>query len=382
MILLVEIQCKDWEHTSVNAGMIRLLRKAFPDEKIIFYAEEKHINCVREITNQCQIEFETKCFKFVDWRKESVEKTKEYQKLLETIVAGEVEVGRMMILSCNKGIMLAINQLARKYPTINFYLVLHSALEDVFHKISLFDYCYQKFYHLLHEKRWYKTISMKNCMNSCNMPNCHFIIYSPCYKEALQGIIKRNIVDKIIFIHHPYYDYKGFHEKICSKKINIGIYGQAVNEDAYRIVECYNEKYDNGRICFKIVAREDNPILSLKNTNRLFESNYVSGEELRKAIQNMDYILIPYNKNQYRVTASGIFWDAVSQEIPLLMLDSPYFNYYAERKVGIIEESIDDMALCISQLEREKYGLFSRNEKEMKQYTFMDNVKKLQLRLK
>lgn len=382
MILLVEIQCKDWEHTSVNAGMLRLLSNAFPEEKIIFYAEEKHINCVREITNQYQIEFDAKALEFNDWRKESVEKAEEYYKLLESIVAKESEIDKMMILSCNKGIMISINQLAKKYSFVNFYLVLHSALEEVFHKMSLFDYCYQKYYHLLHEKRWYKNISMKKCMNRCTMQNCRFIIYSPCYEEALKGIIKKKVIDKLIFIHHPYYEYQGTNQESDYKKVTIGIYGQAMNENAQRVVECYNNKYDNGRISFQIMAREDNPILKLKNVNRLFKNNYVSSEELREAIQNMDYILISYNKSQYRVTASGIFWDAISQEIPLLMLDSPYFDYYAEREVGIIKDNIDDMALCISQLNREKDCLFAENEKEMKQDTFKENVKKLQMMFK
>ena len=80
----------------------------------------------------------------------------------------------------------------------------------------------------------------------------------------------------------------------------------------------------------------------------LFDKDYVSNEELEDAINRFDYVLIPYSQDQYVVTASGIFCDAVSQEKPLLMLNSPYFAFYAKYGVGLIEENIAAIAKRIS----------------------------------
>lgn len=54
------------------------------------------------------------------------------------------------------------------------------------------------------------------------------------------------------------------------------------------------------------------------------------------------------------MTASGIFCDAVSLEIPLLMLNSPYLEFYSRYGIGIIKNSIDSMAKELSRLYLQK----------------------------
>ena len=49
MICLFEPQCIGWQHELVNAGMVRLVHEAFPNERILFVADSDHIVCIKRL---------------------------------------------------------------------------------------------------------------------------------------------------------------------------------------------------------------------------------------------------------------------------------------------------------------------------------------------
>ena len=49
MIAVCELQCKGISHEKVNSGFIYALRIAFPDQKILFYADISHISAIKSI---------------------------------------------------------------------------------------------------------------------------------------------------------------------------------------------------------------------------------------------------------------------------------------------------------------------------------------------
>ena len=49
MIIVCEPQCKGVSHEKVNSGFIYGLRLAYPEEKIIFFAEATHLKAIQEI---------------------------------------------------------------------------------------------------------------------------------------------------------------------------------------------------------------------------------------------------------------------------------------------------------------------------------------------
>lgn len=386
MILLIEAQCKNWEHNRVNYGIIKQIKSAFPNEGIKLYAENQHIINLTKLLEHDQIEIDSENIEFYDWRKENQDCKDEYENLLECILSENHDAREVMLLSCNKGIILACDAMSRNHINVTFHLFLHSATEEIYYqkKKQLKDkvwYFLSSIKHLRFQSK--PVISMKECMEKCREKNCKFIIYSPNYEWALKGKLDIEILDKILFLHHPLFESNLNKIKLQLNNIIVGIYGQAVNQNALLIVKNYNSRYDNKTVVFKVMANSDNEILLQKNVERLFDKDYVTNEELEQAIKGFDFILIPYDNNQYIVTASGIFSDAISQEIPLLMLNSPYLQYYNKYEVGILCKDIDAMAKKISELHMfQDFNCFAENDKNLKQIVFEENVRSLKEALK
>lgn len=371
MILLVEMQCKDWEHNRVNAGIIKMFHKAFPEENIKLYAEKRHITGVSELIADTDIVLDSSPIEFYDWRFESEKNAEYYEQLMQQIVGLEKDAKRIIFLSCNKGIVMAADSLSRQMPDIEVCLILHAALEEVCKNFSIHEKL-KNLYHKLRGKE--QSITMRECMNKCELPNCKFIIYSPCYEKELDGKLENKIIEKFIFLHHPFYESDSKKTERIDDKIVIGLYGQAVNQNAYAIVSTYNQKYDNGRIIFRVMAKDGNPILEQDNVVRILDKDTVENADLEAAIQDFDYVMVPYANNQYRVTASGIFWDAISQEIPLLMLNSPFFEYYSKYQIGVVKNDIDSMAACLGELPDKQKAIFSDNERKLKEKSLEENI--------
>lgn len=391
-MLLIEMQCKDWEHNRVNAGIIELSGRAFQDEPIKLYAEEKHIASLEELikkqSSTPKININSSFIDFADWRFDNYNCVDKYASLLENIVEGEPEENIIMLLSCNKGIICAVKDIAEKYLDKKFYIILHSALEEVVHEYH--PTLVQRFKLLVHAiickdratlSPKLSETSMKDCINACVSPNLFFVLYAPEYREYLTGKIVEKVLGKFIFMHHPLYEPEKFYMP-DNEKLIIGIYGQAVNQNAYDIVKLYNDKYDNRKVMFLVMAPKDSPILALRNVTRMFEEDYVSNEALEAARRELDYILIPYDENQYKVTASGILCDVLSEEIPVLMLGSPLLKYYESiRNIGILCENKDELAHIIADLavertsQKESASKNRQAEHEIKQIVLEENVR-------
>ena len=384
-MVLIEMQCKDWEHNRVNAGIIKMIKSAFPTEKIKLYAEEKHIAELNKINAKEGIQVESVPIDFADWRQADQDSHGKYEKLLNNIIMQEPESREVILLSCNKGIVLACDKISKKYPHRIIHVILHAAAEEIVHYQgrTLKGMAWRILCDIYHKRLPSRQpISMKECMEKCDSQNCRFIIYSPNYKNGLQGKLSDHIMEKMTFLHHPFFDSQLTHADKDKEKIEIGIYGQAVNQNAVEIVKTYNLYYDNDSVLFQVMAKRDHELLAMKNVKRMFEEDYVSNEDLEYAINDLDYILVPYNNEQYVVTASGIFCDAVSQGRPLLMLNSPYLKFYNKYGIGFMEDSIDAMAQKIAKLEKAKLNGFSENEINLKRISFSENVETLKKVLK
>lgn len=386
-MLLIEMQCKNWEHNRVNAGIIELCNRAYPTEEVKLYAEKEHIRELRTLVEKSHTQLFAEEINFMDWRMESHEHVNEYAGMLTNIIEKEKNEKKVILLSCNKGIIQAVTQVAGRYGDRKIYVILHSALEEVVqeHHYNIEErawmFLLKTKHRLFGRKKGCAAVpSMNECVNTCKLENCFFILYAPKYKDYLNTKINQEILDRFIFLHHPLYE-SGEHFEPHSSRLVVGIYGQAVNQNAYDIIQTYNNKYDNGKVLFWVMARRNNAILDLKNVMRMFEQDHVSNEALEDARRQMDYVLIPYAHDQYKVTASGILSDALSEEIPVLMLDSPLFAFYHSYAIGELCHDIDSMARTIAEIaaeperRRERAMQYRRAEHELKEIILHDNMK-------
>lgn len=391
-MLLIEMQCKDWEHNRVNAGIIELSSMAFPGETLKLYAEEKHISSIEKLITlqHNQKKMESTPIDFDDWRLDNYKCIDKYTILLKNIVEKEPNENRVILLSSNKGIVCAVKNIAVDYPDKRFYIIMHSALEEVIFPPKLTTI--QRMKLVVHDavrkvnvafrtKETNKEVALRECINNCISENTFFVLYAPEYRRYLKGKINENVLNKFIFLHHPLYENEN---SVIpnNEKLVIGIYGQAVNQNAFDVIKTYNDKYDNDKAIFRVMAKADANILELKNVVRMFDEDYVPNEALEEARKHLDYILIPYDNNQYKVTASGILCDALSEQIPILMLDSPLLRYYESiRNIGILCDNKDELAhniACLAEnrsMQKKNAEQNRQEEQELRHIILEENIK-------
>ncbi|MGN0428154.1 MAG: hypothetical protein ACI4F0_10160 [Agathobacter sp.] len=377
-MLLIEMQCKAWEHNRVNAGIIMLCAATAPKEAVKLYAEKEHIASLEGILSGSSEFFQSNPIDFQLWKGKEAKK---YKLLLEDIMKRNPEEKLIILLSSNKEIIHMVSKISKRHKDKKFIIILHAVLEEVIYsdqltKVQKVCECIGYYHNRLKGVSLEPSITLQEYINKCTEPNTFFVVYAPKYKEYIQKKIEADVLRRFVFLHHPLYDAQSS-QKAVKGKITIGLYGQAVNKNAYDIIKCYNEKYDNKTVIFKIMAQKNHDILKLENVERLFEQEYVSNEDLENARKEFDYVLIPYDKNQYKVTASGILCDVISEEIPVLMLNSPLLEFYNQYGIGIMETSIDEMACRIAMLKDMTGEIkeYQRAEHALKQIILEENVK-------
>lgn len=359
----------------MNAGMLDLAVESACEE-VSFYAEEEEIKgCLEYVHDKSRIHCKSIDFderlRFEDTRNIDV-----YKRMIEEIVIENRHESNYIILSSNIGIIYAIKKIAKQYKGKKFGIVFHANLEAALDKAG-------KKQAMVHLIRKTKLLSfafpietcLKNAINDCRENAIYFITYSPTAENLLKSVIDFDILKKFVFLHHPMIDKRTSERRTDSKQLfKVGIYGQAVNQNAYSIINEYNARYDNGKVRFCVKTTKNSDIYSCKNVVSMFQKDFVSNIELEEQINNLDYIIIPYDYSQYRLTASGILCDAVSEETPVLMLNSPYLEFYSQYGIGIISNTPKDLAKEIAKISEENRRLFSDKEKELKRIIKQENI--------
>ncbi len=383
MTIIAEIQCRGWEHNRVNSGLIRQIMEAAPETEFKLYGENEQLQNISALLGKTDKALDMEAIDFPVDDTDNDRHSDEYEKVIKSLLDANPPADRIWFLSANKGILIALKEISVHYPDRKFYIVLHSALEYVYysaHKKNLKDILYETLWSIRNRRRYPReTISMKQCFEGCDADNCRFISFSPCFREALSGKVTDRQLDKITFLHHPFFEPETQSARAEGTGIRIGIYGQALKTQFREIIKEYNRDYDNGKVQFLVKTDAGDEVLIQKNVKRLFDHEKVTNEELEKALSGLDYILVPYDSTQYIVTASGIFCDAVSLEVPLIMMDSPYFAFYSRYNVGKVAKSAGEAAGIISELseDREQRAGFIKGEKKLKETGYNENIRTL-----
>lgn len=349
MICFVEVQCKKWEHNQVNAGFVNLV-KNLCHEECQFWGEKEHIENLKKMVNFASIEIHEVVLPelIVD----SSKNQKEYYDILKPIFKHmeQCEDVKIVFLSAHKGIVLATAELAKEYPHYRIFLTMHSIMEQLYHKNTWFHKLYRLILRGEHNLDWV----LKKIDNKCE--NVRFIIYVPGYVERMKRKLPNEIINKFIFMHHPYIFNKQAEGNYNDKEISVAIIGAAVNNNARYVIEhCSNE------IVFNVVQRT-NVKMESPNVRVINRGKEISAEDIKTCIKKSSWLMIPYDKNQYKLTASGIFWDAIANYKPIIALDSEYLkDYMKENKIGIMVTKKKDLGVQIGNFAEEDYKVLLRN---------------------
>ena len=357
MIIVIELQCKDWEHEHVNAGFLYLLREARQKEDIVLcsaVSHAGHLNDLYSFSDNSVRHFE---IDIPDKRKRSEELTDVYYQIITDILkrSGD-EVTCCFLLSTNACIIQAVSNLPTDY-SFPFFLVFHARFER----------------ELLGQNTSEDFYTLKNIMNSIQDPRISYICYSMGYMHYLNGMLNKESIDKIGFLHHPMIPGLLYRKEI-EGRIKLLIYGAALNDNAVKCAEeiCYDDELSK-KMKIIVISSQEHPILKYNIVNISGNSKFVNYDIIDSAIQKCDFVLIPYDRKSYMMTASGIFWDAMRNYTPVLTLDSEYFRWYDKYGVGIRKKTCEELITFLKNYDRNAYNWKERID-EMEKEVFRDNI--------
>ncbi len=296
-ICFMEPQCKGWQHEMVNSGMLSLVEESFDDVLISLYADEDHCRIIKE---KADIELDEKSIE-IPKVIGGMENTDYYYKIgMKLIQESKPDV--VVLLSSYQSNMYSFSKLAKQFQNIKFVIVVHAIMEWLLSlgKITRRDFI---------AKQVGAIQLLRELKKLASCENVEIISYGPYIKDCARYVGKNNI-GKFHFLHHPYPKVESVQCAKTNNKLTVGILGACINSYSNDIVSRCEEKVDF--ILFNKDAK-------------------VTREEIVEQFKMVDCLLLPYDKKMYRLSASGILFDAINYGIPIICLDSPILQYYNNR---------------------------------------------------
>lgn len=342
MVVLLEAINYGWVHEEVNAGMLQLINQCLDDD-VVYVGEKEQVKTIRRLHKGKRVSFAT-CSKILeDEEKDSCKSVFYYIRLINSCI-NKYSPRQIFVLYANPICLLATLLVSLVHRKVSFRICIHGTVERNLH--------YKKAY-----KRLFKFAQ-------CN-EKVKIITFSPYCTDSYWEI--RN---KMNFIHHPFIPAVIRHDSdnIKDRKVIIGVIGACANPRAKKIIVAINRMKLDCDYEFWVASRFAKQFERMEHV-RIIDLSF-ERKEMEAQIQKMDCMLLPYDKNEYQISASGVLWDAVSNHVPCFMLDSPYFCYYVKNISGKTleseEELIQSLAEFIVNPDVESFG--NSNVKELRDY--------------
>lgn len=213
--------------------------------------------------------------------------------------------------------------------------------------------------------------------------NINYIVLGKNIQKNLIKLIPE-IKDKVFSIDHPYSFSKNNINKKFDDKIIISTCGITAYEKGLNNIYKFIDKIENN-FEFKHIGKSINEIQDKYVKYFPYKNEVISQKKYKNLIDKLDYILILYPNDSYKLTASGIYFDCIKFNKPLLGLKNEYFEYMFEKygEIGklfnTIEEIIDYLKKDKKILEKEQ-NIFWKNMEKIRK-TLNKNVEKDLLRI-
>lgn len=371
MIYCIECVKNNWEHQEVNSGIIKQIAKVNLDEDILVIAGAGHNSDLRNYCYPANVNFRDYDFgeEFTISNDTTIVVDKYKSEIEKLFSKEEVKKGdKIFFLFSDRNLIGAMKYIGLLYFDVKFFCIIHANLEKIYPGGMQTE-----------SNTVYKIQTAVNSLSE--LPNVHIVTYSPDVKEKMAPYINKNVVDRMYFINLPTSnDMPLARHKKC-KKIHIGIWGASANTSAIKIVKQVIQNTDSTNFDIIILNRGHSRETIMDPRVHVFSK--VDGfhmEEIRKLLQKCDWVLIPYDRFKYQVSASGILADAIRYEIPVFALDSPFIVYYhSQAAIGYVMQSENELAekiIDVIEGRQDERAQFVNNLCMLKEKLELENHKK------
>jgi hypothetical protein len=409
MIILIELQCADFEHEQFNAGLIFGYSLAYPFDTITFFAEKRHIECVKYLFYSNNITLDNINFTEIEIpAKNLISKPRvifKYLKLIANVLNFAIvnQCNRIVFTSIYSFNLIPLKYLLKfKYKDkIYAHIAMHGTIEFIKRKNS--DFLYQlnqavnKILRKLHiidnvqiknnlsNKYLYEKL-FKSSIKLFNNSNITYYVFREDSLQRIKGYLP-NHHQYFNNIDHPYI-YKNYS---CQngvfregKKIfatlgqgNISALYEVINKLSLLIVDPVN-------IEIRLIGGEVvNHLKDFGQIKIIGNNRRITRSEIEEQIKDVNYVLFLYEADSYELFSSGSFFDAVSFNKPILFLKNKCLDYYfKDYEFGYRADNIDSLVGIIQSIISEGDKNYSRFVSEINLMKIATSIKNNYLKLR
>lgn len=379
MILIFEPQCRGFAHEQFNAGFLYGYTLAYPQERIVFWGEKEHIECLKAVFSSANLAFDQ--IEFVEVKIPELNKFSrisvifEYYQIFEKLLhyASENDCSKIALLSIYSYNLLPLKFLIelRYKNAFQFQIMMHGTLEFV--KRSNFSIPFADLFITLLKglRKKLKLVSMNFEFKPTNK-----YLYEKLFKMSLRLFGNENIVYyvfrtdsirsvgkylpnniqgyfKSVDLPYVYKDMPGKDGVISSSIKVFATIGRgdifAVHKVAQKLNNDIGISGNNFEI--RVVGPEKMRQDGLGSIKYIGNGRVLSRAEIEEQIEDIQYFLFFFDADSYELTTSGSFFDAIAYCKPMIFLKNPCFDYYYENyKFGYRCENINEMVAIMQKI--------------------------------
>lgn len=306
-----------------------------------------------------------------------------YLKIIKTQSPENIDYKSTFVVAGNSRISLVLRYLISAFQNIKYLLLSPKDAILIFPFNNLFSLSFINFFNKIYKRKilifchsemegigtdekkggYFHRQLTALCRNFFLNPKTKIseTLYFSVLGEVLKSNIARNIgfnkASKFISIDHAYFFEPVQPTRKLDGKLSLATVGSISKTKG--LMEFFEFAKHLSSFSKKIklsiigTTHEDLKLFNGTNIELMSEDNtFLDREEFKNKIQELDYVLFFYHKENYRITASGAVMDAISYEKPILALKNDYFEYLFDKygQFGHLFNNVDEMATLVKHL--------------------------------
>ena len=314
MIIVAELAFNDGGHVPFNAGLLAVVRMAFPLEKVCFFGTQEHIGEVKKQSGEV-------LGGSIEWKEmANLSSNLTYfarllheKKILQTILRHfpQEATGPFLLTSVRPATLVALKWVKRfGFKDIRTQIVLHGHLSGVV------------------GKRYRNPVrrfqEMRTALTILGNENLQYLVL----EESLRDVLLKCLPDlsgNVEVLDHPLPpNEKQTKTSQLSIPIRFGFLGLANEAKGFpvfvKLAEDVTAKYSN-QAEFHAIGRfssEANPTQSTVALTTKPGVERLSREEYVQGVEQLHYIVLPHQASFYELNSSGTLLDALAWGKPLI----------------------------------------------------------------
>ncbi len=336
MIAICEPQCIGSAHEAVNSGFLHGVRLAYPEERIIFFADQSHIDAIARVFAINNIAIDN-----IEYRPIKIRPLNyfTFSATVRSYFLFKALLSELMILGIKRLLLLSISSdglyglKMQKNNSISYSIAIHAVFEWIT------DGPYSPYKTYLHRK----LLNFKRALQWRHSNKYKYVVLSPhILVEANKhiDIAKYNI--SAIFL--PFIFSKKNHIAINKNFVTFATIGQGEPQKVYKIASVLNSKLNLRKYEIRIIGAPVGRLENVENIICVSPHKKLTRDQIEEYITGVDIILMLYDKDLYKLTCSGALFETFAYVKPIIFLSNMCVNYYNSiRNIGYECSDLDSV---------------------------------------